>query len=182
MKILRLLTLRNLLFASLVVSLLAAFALPPEVAARKATRKSGKHVSKPAAITGKYVSVTKDGVNVRSYPSTSAEVRWELFKRYPLLVKKRKGAWLQVADFEGDSGWIHESLVSDKKSVIAVRKRINLRQDPNSDPNNPIIAVIRYGVVFTPLEKSGDWLRVRHADNTEGWLNKDLVWPPDPLD
>jgi SH3-like domain-containing protein len=37
-------------------------------------------------------------------------------------------------------------------------------------------------VVFTPLEKKGDWLKVRHPDGTNGWINKDLVWPSDPLD
>lgn len=211
MKILRLFTIRILLCAGLIAALaLPAEAATRTVAkangktvthktttkkavkktvkkaSKKSAKKSGKKttktVAKPVAITGKYVSVAKDGVNVRATPSTDAESRWEIFDQFPLLVKKRQGDWLQVTDFEGDTGWIHESLVSAGKTVIACKKRINLRQDPNADQNNPIIANVKYGVIFTPLEKNGDWLKVRYDEKTEGWLKKDLVWPSDPLD
>jgi SH3-like domain-containing protein len=149
-----------------------------KVATRKAVAAPPQSVTHP----GKYVSAAKDGVNVRTTPSTEAKIHYEIFEKFPLLVKKRQGEWLQIADFEGDTGWIHDSLVTADKSVIVHKKRVNLRQDPNADPNNPIIAVARYGVVLTPVEKKDDWLKVRHADSTEGWLNKELVWPADSLD
>lgn len=158
----------------------------PKTAATKTTRqinqKIDQKIAKPVASSGEYVIAAKDGVNVLANPATDAEVRWEIFNRFPLMVKKRQGQWLQVGDFEGDTGWIHQSQVSGEKSVIVCKKRINLRQEPNNEPGNPIIAVVRYGVVFTPIEKKGDWLKVRYDDNTEGWLTKDLVWPANPLD
>jgi SH3-like domain-containing protein len=153
---------------------------------KKTTKKASKAPLKPAAPSlaspAEYVSAAKDGVTVRANPAADADASWEIFDKFPLRVKKRQGAWLQVSDFEGDTGWIQESLVTGAKSVIVSKKRINLRQDPNSDTNNPVVAVVRYGVVFTPLEKKDDWLKVRYADGTEGWLNKDLVWPANPLD
>lgn len=145
-------------------------------------KKAAKPVAEPVVLTGKYVSAARDGINVLASPATSADNRWEIFDGFPLMVKKRQGDWLQVADFEGDIGWIQESQVKAAKSVIVCKKRINLRQDPNGDSNNPIVASVKYGVVFTPLEKNGDWLKVRYDDKTEGWLSKDLVWPADPLD
>ena len=203
MKILRLFTIRILLCTALV----AALALPTEAAAgtvtkpttktvahkttahkavkktvKKASKKTTKPIVKPVAITGRYVSAAKDGINVLANPAADAEVRWEIFEKFPLMVKKHQGAWLQVSDFEGDTGWIQNSLVTGDKSVIVCKKRINLHQEPNTDKSNPLVAVVRYGVVFTPLEKKDDWLKVRHADGTVGWLNKDLVWPSDPLD
>jgi SH3-like domain-containing protein len=207
MKILRLISIRILLCAGLI----AALAMPPKIAAetitkttahkttskkvvkktvkkavkkgtKKDTKKIIKPVARPIATTGKYVSAAKDGINVLANPAPDAELRWEIFDRFPLLIKKRQGAWLQVTDFEGDTGWIQDSLITAEKSVIVCKQKIHLRQDPNDDKNNPIIANVKYGVIFTPLEKKGDWLKVRHADKTEGWLNKDLVWPSDPLD
>lgn len=151
-------------------------------AAKPAAKKVAKPVDKPAEPAGRYVSAAKNGIYVLAGPATSAEDLWEVFDGFPLMVKKRQGAWLQVTDFEGDTGWIQDSLVKADKSVIVNKKRINLRQDPNADTNNPIIANVKYGVIFTPLEKNGDWLRVRYDDKTEGWLNKELVWPSDPLD
>lgn len=139
-------------------------------------------VVKPIAAADRYASVAKDGVFVRANPSSDAEMRWEIFARFPLQIKKRQGEWLQVSDFEGDTGWIHESLVTAEKSVIVRKKKIQLREDPNNDPNNPIVANVKYGVIFTPVEKNGEWLKVSHVDKIEGWLNKDSVWPSDPLD
>lgn len=133
------------------------------------------------ASAAEYVSVKKDEVNIRATPSTKGEISSEVFAGFPLEVLKREGQWAKVVDFEGDKGWIHTSLISKDKTVIVRKKDINLRQAPNTDKNNPVIATVKYGVVFTPLEKKGDWLRVRHADKTEGWLSKSLVWPSDPL-
>jgi SH3-like domain-containing protein len=133
-------------------------------------------------LAAEYVSVRKDGVNVRSGPSTSNEVRWEVFNNFPLQVLKHEGEWAQVTDFEGDTGWIHASLLSSDKSVIVRKAKVNLREQPDTDNNTRVIAIVKYGVVFTPLEKKGDWLKVRHPDGTNGWINKDLVWPSDPLD
>ncbi len=134
-----------------------------------------------AALANDYVSVRKDGVNVRSGPSTSDEVRWEVFDHFPLQVVKTQGDWDQVTDFEGDTGWIHSSLLSKDKSVIVCKDKVNLRTAPNTDKDTGIVAIVKYGVVFTPLAKKGDWLKVRHADGTEGWIHKDMVWPSDPL-
>jgi SH3-like domain-containing protein len=134
------------------------------------------------ARAGEYVSVQNDGVNVRSGPSTNDEVRWEVFKNFPLQITKRQGDWVQVTDFEGDIGWIYSSLLSPSRSVIVRKSKVNLRDQPTTNKDTRVIAVVKYGVVFTPLEKKGDWLKVRHADGTTGWISKDLVWPSDPLD
>ena len=71
-----------------------------------------------AGFAAEYVSVKKDGVNIRSGPSTKSNVIWQVFESFPLEIVKREGKWLYVVDFEGDKGWIYETLVSSKKTVI----------------------------------------------------------------
>ena len=129
-----------------------------------------------------YTSVKKNGVNVRSGPSTGDEVRWEVFKGFPLEILKHENGWANCRDFEGDSGWIHSDLLTDKKTVIVKKKKINLRNVPNTGNDSRIIAVVKYSVVFEAIDKEGEWLKVRHSDSTEGWIHKDLIWPSDPLD
>lgn len=129
-----------------------------------------------------YVSVKSDSVNVRSGPSTNNPVRWEVFQSFPLEVLKREKEWINCLDFEGDQGWIHEDLVVDKPTVIVRKSKINLRTIPSTGSDSKVIALVKYGVVFNVLAKDGEWLKLRHADNTEGWVHRDLVWPIDPLD
>lgn len=128
-----------------------------------------------------YVSVNKDGANIRSAPDTKKDLLWEVFKDFPLQVVKRQKEWIQVKDFEGDQGWIYANLVSSKeKRVIVKANTANMRSEPNKEAK--VVATVKYGVVFTPLEKKGEWLKVKHEDGTSGWISNTLVWPPDILE
>ncbi len=127
------------------------------------------------SFAAEYVTVIKDGVNVRSQPSTKGEVYWEVFKDFPLKVIKRKGDWVKAEDFEGDTGWIYGPLLTKKKKVIVKVKKANLRVGPGK--NYEINATALYGVVFTPGRRDGKWLQVTHSDGTRGWVHESLVWP-----
>ncbi len=122
-----------------------------------------------------YVSVIKDGVNIRSGPGTDSEVHWEVFKDFPLKVVQRKDQWAKIEDFEGDGGWIHASLVTDKKTVIVKVKKANIRVGPGE--NYEIVASALYGVVFSQGKIQGDWVEISHTDGTKGWVHKSLIWP-----
>lgn len=129
----------------------------------------------PIASAAEYASVARNGANIRSGPGADHELLWEVGKGYPLAILQQQDKWSQVVDFEGARGWIVTSLLSDQKTVIVKGKDINLRVGPgvNYEP----VAVVKYGVIFTPLEREGDWVKVRHADGTVGWLNDALIWP-----
>lgn len=127
------------------------------------------------AFAATYVSIKKDGVNIRSGPATKEEVLWEVFKDFPLKVLKKKGKWTQTVDFEGDKGWVYSQLLSNKKTVIVRVKTANMRLGPGK--NYEIIATVKHGVVFKFGKVEGDWIKVSHEDGTKGWLFKNLLWP-----
>ncbi|MDX1775932.1 MAG: SH3 domain-containing protein [Desulfobulbales bacterium] len=132
-----------------------------------------------AGIAGEYVSVKKDGVNIRSGPNTKSKVIWQVFENFPLEVLKREGKWAHVIDFEGDKGWIYETLIRSNKKVIVTVETANLRAGSNK--NEPIVATVKKGVVFEPLEMDGDWMRIRYKNEITGWMHKSLLWPSDPF-
>ncbi len=130
-------------------------------------------------LAASYVRIKKDGVNIRSGAGTDHEILWEVFKDFPLKVLKRKGEWIQVQDFEGDKGWVFKNLVTKDKRVIVKVNTANMRVGPGKDYE--LVATVKYGVVFTPIDKDGDWIKVKHADGTTGWIFKKLLWPSNPL-
>ena len=132
-----------------------------------------------AGHAAEYVSVKNDAVNIRSGPSTKNNVIWQVFESFPLQVKKREGKWAKVIDFEGDEGWIYETLISNEKSVIVNVETANMRSGPNTQET--IIATVKKGVVFTPLELQGDWMKVRYKNEITGWMHNSLLWPANPF-
>lgn len=127
------------------------------------------------ATAAEYVSVLKDGVNIRSGPDAKKEILWTVFKGFPLQVTSRQGKWAQVLDFEGDKGWIATELLAKQKTVIVKADTANLRVGAGKDYE--IVAEVKHGVVFKPLAKEGYWVKVQHADGTTGWILGKLLWP-----
>ena len=125
-----------------------------------------------------YVSIKKDGVNIRSGPSTKNPVLWEVFKGFPLKVLARKNDWVQVVDFEGDKGWIYASLLTNRKTVIVKVDTANMRSGPGT--NFEIIATAKKQVVFAPVSQKGAWIKVNYKDEITGWMHNSLVWPANP--
>jgi SH3-like domain-containing protein len=132
-----------------------------------------------AVNAAEYVSVKNDAVNIRSGPSTKNNVIWQVFESFPLQVLKREGKWAKVVDFEGDEGWIYETLISSKKSVIVNVETANMRSGPSTE--DTVVATVKKGVVFTPLEINGDWLKVRYKNEFTGWMHNSLLWPVNPF-
>lgn len=130
-------------------------------------------------LAAEYVSVNKDGANIRSGPDTNKDLLWEVYKDFPLEVIKRQKDWAQIKDFEGDQGWIYTNLISKEKRVIVKANSVNMRSEPSTD--SKVVATVKYGVVFTPVEKKGTWLKVKHEDGSSGWISSSLVWPSDVL-
>ena len=128
-----------------------------------------------AGLAAEYASVKKDGVNIRSGPDTKYNVVWQVFESFPLEVVKREGKWANVVDFEGDKGWIYETLISSKKTVIVNVDTANMRAGASTD--DALVATVKKGVVFDVLEIKGDWMKLRYKNEITGWMHNSLIWP-----
>lgn len=126
------------------------------------------------ACAADYLSVAKDGVNLRSGPSTTSEVLYQLPAGYPLEVMSKEGEWYKVSDHEGDKGYIQSSVVNTTPHVIVKAKECNVRSGPST--NDPVVGKSAQNVIFVKVEQKGSWVKVSHPDLT-GWVHKDLVWP-----
>lgn len=164
---------RTFLLCALSCAFFLTLEIPTQAAPAKAPAKAAQ--KKMPARAAESVSVLKDGVNIRSGPETKKEVLWTVFKGYPLQVTSRQGKWTQVIDFDGDKGWIATELLAKEKTVIVKASSANLRAGAGKDYET--VAEVKHGVVFKPLSTEGDWVKVKHADGTTGWMLSKLLWP-----
>lgn len=97
----------------------------------------------------------------------------------PLDVIKRSGDWLNIRDFEGETGWVHKNTVCSTPQVIVKanknsKSQINVRSGPGTDKK--IIAMAYYGVVFKKIGEEGSWVQVEHDPEVKGWVDSSLLW------
>lgn len=67
----------------------------------------------------RFVSLSSGTVNVRRGPSTTYKVKW-IFRKagLPVEVVREYGNWRQVRDSEGEEGWVHQALLSGKRTAL----------------------------------------------------------------
>ncbi len=120
------------------------------------------------------LAVSAPVANIRSGPGTSHNVLWKVEKYFPLRVIEKSGDWYHFEDFEGDKGWVHQSLVSKISAVVTKNDECNIRSGPGTD--NKIIFTVEKGIPFKVLKREGSWIHIEHADGDKGWIHKSLIW------
>jgi len=120
------------------------------------------------------MAVKANTANIRAKPDLQSDTLWQVEKYYPLLILEKKESWYRFKDFEGDVGWIHDSLVDDTPTVIVKVNRANLRADAGTQYD--VVFDAQKGTPFRVLEKKGRWIKVQHADGDVGWIFNSLVW------
>lgn len=126
------------------------------------------------AASAERLAVSAPVANIRSGPGTRHNVLWKVEKYFPLLVIEKSGQWYHFEDFEGDKGWVHQSLVSKISAVITKNDACNIRSGPGT--SNKIIFTVEKGIPFRVLKREGSWIYIEHADGDKGWIHKSLVW------
>jgi SH3-like domain-containing protein len=127
-----------------------------------------------AAYAGERLAVSVSIANIRSGPGTKYDTLWQVYKYYPIKVIKKSGSWILFVDFEGDKGWIKNTLVRKIPSVITVKENCNIRSGPGTKYS--IAFKTERGVAFKIIKEKGSWIYVQHADGDKGWIYKPLVW------
>jgi SH3-like domain-containing protein len=135
---------------------------------------AGMIVASPVAHAAERMAVSATDANIRSGPNPNQDVLWKVEKYYPIEVIETSGAWLRFKDYEGDSGWIHKSLVDKTVTVVTKQNGSQLRAGPGND--QPVLAKIDKGIPFKVLKREGHWIQVEHADGDKGWLHDSVVW------
>jgi len=120
------------------------------------------------------LAVSAAEANIRSGPGTDQRVLWKVEKYFPILVIEKTGEWVHFEDFEGDKGWVHQSLVSKIPAVITKDDACNIRSGPGTD--SKIIFTVEKGIPFKVLDREGSWIHIEHGDGDQGWIHKSLVW------
>jgi len=124
----------------------------------------------------RFASLRSDQVNVRTGPGTRYPVDWE-FKRkgMPVEIVAEYENWRKIRDWQGASGWVHQSLLAGKRGFIIPTKAVSLHRTPATSAE--VVAKLEPEVMGEIRSCSGDWCRVKVSGNgVSGWLERTDFW------
>ncbi|WP_420563514.1 SH3 domain-containing protein [Thalassobaculum sp.] len=160
-------------FVLLLVALLCApvAAGAQSAASRAAMTSVGTETGLPIP---RFVTLRAREVNVRTGPGVRYPIDW-VFQRpnLPVEVVAEFDTWRKIRDFEGTEGWVHQSMLSGRRTVIVVTAVRLLRREPAE--SSPPMARLEPGVIAWLEACRGDWCEVEVA-GIDGWLRRGDVW------
>ena len=122
----------------------------------------------------KFLSLKNNEVNLRQGPSFEYPIKFIYIKKYlPVEVLDKSETWIKIKDFESNSGWIHVSQLSKKKSAINKKNNSVLYKKPTiySKP----IAKLEIGRLVLIKKCQTKWCKITSGE-FKGWVFKSSLW------
>ena len=121
-----------------------------------------------------FLSLKNNEVYLRQGPSFKYPIKLVYKKKYlPVIIMDKSETWRQTKDFENNSGWIHISQLSKRKSGINIKNYSIIYKKPTiySKP----IARLEFGRLVLIEKCKTKWCKIRTGDYG-GWMLKNSLW------
>jgi len=121
-----------------------------------------------------FLSLKNNEVNLRQGPSFEYPIKLIYKKKYlPVMVLDKSDTWRKIRDFDNNSGWMHVSQLSKKKSAINKKNNSILYKNPTiySKP----IAKLEIGRLVLIKKCKVKWCKIT-SGGFIGWINKNSLW------
>ena len=121
-----------------------------------------------------FLSLKNNEVNLRLGPSFEYPIKLIYKKKYlPVIILDKFETWRHVKDFDNNSGWIHVSQLSKKKSAINIINSsiIYKKSTIYSKP----IAKLEIGRLVLIKKCKIKWCKIT-SGNFTGWILKTSLW------
>ena len=121
-----------------------------------------------------FLSLKNNKVNLRKGPSFEYPIKFTYKKKYlPVIIIDESETWRQIKDFEKNSGWIHISQLSKKKSGINIINNSIIYKKPTiySKP----LARLEFGRLVLIEKCNLKWCKIETGKYL-GWILKKSLW------
>lgn len=122
----------------------------------------------------RFATLRADEVNVRTGPGVRYPVEWVFVRRnMPVEITAEFDTWRKVRDWQGTTGWVHQSMLTGRRSIIVPDGVQALRREAADDA--AVIARLEQKVVGRLVECRREWCRIE-VSGQNGWMKRSQFW------
>ncbi len=122
----------------------------------------------------RFVTVKAPEANVRSGPGLRYRIEWVMVRPdMPVEVIAENKQWRRIKDIQGDEGWIHRSMLSNRRTVVITGTAQIMRKSSHKD--SAPVARVEVGVNGSLLSCTQTACRVA-VNDYKGWISRESLW------
>jgi SH3-like domain-containing protein len=121
----------------------------------------------------RFVSLRSSGkepkINLRQGPGKQYPTLW-IYKRNQLPVKviSEFDVWRKIEDQQGTKGWVQQSMLSGKRTVLVMKDNTPLHSKPDSKSSTT--ALFKQDVILWLKKCQKEWCQVAYKRKYKGWI------------
>ena len=129
----------------------------------------------PSLPLPRFVSLRAKTANLHVGPGKEYPSKWRyVLSGLPMEIVAEFDTWRKVRDPDGvTEGWIHKSLLCNKRTVMIQKKQCTLYDKPHE--KSSVVALINPQVIGRVLECPGEWCRL-DVKGYRGWVRREDIW------
>jgi SH3-like domain-containing protein len=128
-----------------------------------------------ASGAAQFRTVGDEPVILYDAPSAKSKRVFVLGAGYPVEVLVTLEGWIKIRDAGGSIGWVEAKSLTTKRSVVVRANVAEVRAA--ADPAAKVVFKAARGVMLEWVENAaGGWVRVRHADAGQGFVQASELW------
>lgn len=122
----------------------------------------------------RFASLRSAEVNLRTGPGKRYPVDWVFVRRnLPVEIIGTFDTWRKVRDYTGTQGWVHQSMLSGRRTAIITGGYQKMHEEPSLQ--SAVVATVQSRVVGRLIRCNPEWCRL-NISGVEGWLPRDSLW------
>lgn len=134
--------------------------------------------SSAAVVTEKnfYASLRSVETNVRAGPGPNYPIKFTFKMRgIPVKVISEYDNWYEIKDYDGDTGWVNQNLLTKKRTIIVKTGKTFVNVFSTSSEKSKNILRVENNVVAEFIKCTGPWCAIK-AHGKKGWIERKEIW------
>ena len=129
-----------------------------------------------------FASLRAGKVNVRAGPSTNYPIKYTFKLRgIPVKVISHYDNWNEIEDFDKDSGWVNQNLLTKKRTIIIKTNKKFINLHLTAIEKSRILLRLENNVIADLIKCNENWCGIK-VGGKKGWVQKKWIYGVDDKD
>ena len=126
--------------------------------------------------TNYFASLRASETNVRAGPNQNYPIKFSYkIKGVPVRIINEYDNWNEIEDFDKQTGWVSQSLLTKKRTIIVRTKKSFINMHSKNNEKSRIIYRLENNVIGDYLKCLEDWCGIK-INNKKGWVEKSEIF------